>query len=145
MSTQNLLVVPNSAELVLLKMLLNITSPSDPKLKLYSNEVELNGNTVLGDFTECSSGTGYVAKTLNPINWSVTIDEDEKAVAVAEYDEQEFTFSVAQNIYGYFVTDDAETELLWAQEAVFAPVELPDGGGKITVLPRLTLHSQNND
>lgn len=137
------LIVPNSAEKTLLEMLLNITSPTNPQLKLYCNDVTLDGDTIISDFTECPSGTGYAAKTLSPGNWTITTNAVERAQA--EYNsEQEFTFSVAQDIYGYYVTNAAGTDLLWAQEAAYSPVELPSGGGSFVVHPRITLYSENN-
>lgn len=47
------LIVPNQAEINLLKIILNINPASNVALRLYSNDVTLNGDTVLSDFTEC--------------------------------------------------------------------------------------------
>lgn len=87
--------------------------------------------------------TGYVAKTLIAANWTITTDTEK---GYAEYNsEQVFTFTASQDIYGYYVTNSAGTELLWAQGAAYAPIELPIGGGIFAVHPKLTLVSENNE
>jgi len=137
------LIVPDVAELNMLKIILNVNPASNVALRLYSNELTLDGDTILADFTECPGGTGYAAKTLASGSWAISTDGLNKGYA--EYaSEQEFTFTVAQDIYGYFVTNAAGTELLWAQQAAYAPVELPSGGGLFSVHPKFTLVSENN-
>lgn len=130
------IVVPNISEIWLLKYLLNIESVDDPVLKLFNNDISPDEDTVLADFTEPTDG-GYSPITLNPINWSISTVE---GIAVAEYPQQTFTFLNSDIVYGYFVTNNGGTELLWALRSTCLN-SLPAGGGTIYVTPRFGVRS----
>jgi hypothetical protein len=61
---------------------------------------------------------------------------------VATYDPgaQVWTFTGALgNVYGYYITDAAETTLLWAERFTGAPFNVQNNGDTITVTLQLTL------
>jgi hypothetical protein len=132
------IVVPNNSEIFLLKYLLNIEEVDDPVLKLFSNDITPSETTVLGDFTE-TTDPSYSPATLVAINWTISTVE---GIAVAEYPQLTFTFSTSADIYGYFVTNNAETELLWALRSACVN-SLPISGGNIFVTPRFGVRSIN--
>jgi hypothetical protein len=53
----------------------------------------------------------------------------------ASYPEQTFTMTAASTDYGVYITNNAGTQVLWAERFSDAPHTLPSGGGteKITV------------
>lgn len=124
--------VPNEGEIKLLEYMLNVTEADDPVLKLYQNNVTLSDTTILADFTECSDSS-YAAVTLTNSGWVIAVDTDR---ALATYSEIIFTFAGEQNVWGYFVTNNAGTSLLWAQQANCAPTILPEEGGTFVVRPK---------
>ena len=130
----NSIVVPNASELVLLQYLLGIAAPGDFKLRVFSNDVTPDEDTVLSDLTEVVD-TSYAAITLAHGTWTVS---SVSGVAVGEYPQQTFTFSSTHDLYGYYVTDSAGTSLLWVQRGPYI-AKLPAGGGTYLVTPRFRI------
>jgi hypothetical protein len=128
------LVVSDSAEIVLLQYLLNMTSPTHPVLKLYKNDVTPSESTVIGGLTQATEA-GYASITLPGTSWTTT---QVSGVTTGVYSEQTFTFTTGATIYGYYVTTTGGS-LLWVERFPGAPFILPDGGGQIAVSPRITL------
>lgn len=129
-----MLVVPDDSEILLLKYMLNHTSPTDVKLKLFSNNQTPAEADVLADYTE-STAAGYASKTLTGSSWSVA---NSSGVTTATYAQQTFTFTTAATIYGYYVTNNGATSLLWAERFTGAPVSIPSSGGVLNVTPTFT-------
>jgi len=132
------LVVPNASEIRMLQYLLNKTSVDTPILHLYSNDITPDEDSVIGDFTEipvvCPPGTDVI---LDPNNWIFnTLD----GVGIAEYPTQTYTVIGPVNIYGYYVTNNAQNFLLWAQRCFYAPVSIT-GTGTFSVTPRFSAKS----
>lgn len=137
------LVVPNTAEILMLKYILNFattdgtapTSAGNRKLRLYTNNLTPDNTTVLSAFTECSA-SGYTNKTITGTNWTINTSV---GMTTATYSEQAFDFDVATTIYGYYVTTSGGSpELLWA-ERFPATYTLPSGGGRILLTLKVTL------
>lgn len=125
--------VQNSAEILMLKNILNHTAPVDVVLRLYSNNrVPAEGDTV-GDYTE-TTVSGYSAATLTGSSWSIATVS---GVTTATYAAQTFTFTAAAAIYGYLVTSAGA--LFWSERFQAAPITLPAGGGTIVVTPTISL------
>lgn len=124
------LVAPNQGKEVMLEAIVNKTAPTDVKLKLFKNDYTPVDGSVVGDFTEADIA-GYSAKTLTGASWTVGTNGDTEA----SFAEQEWTFTGAGSIYGYYITNNAGTKVIWAERFTDAPHTFPSGGGteKVTV------------
>ena len=125
------LVVPNEGETEMLGRVLDV----DVKLKLYVNDLIPEESHVLSDLTE-STGSGYSDKTLATGSWSYDFDAGD---ARASYPQQDFVFTGGETVYGYYITDLAETLILWVERFSDGPYIIPSGGGTIRVTPRIKL------
>lgn len=110
------LVVPNSAELELLELMLGSYSSSNQlKCKLYKNDYTPIATSVVGDFTEATF-TGYASVTIDESLWSyATVD----GKAVATYDSSPMEWTVTgspHTVYGYYVTSNDGTVLYFAEK-----------------------------
>jgi hypothetical protein len=131
------LVVPDSGERRLLEYIVNKTSPTDLVLHLYTNSVNLSSETFTsGSFTEATA-SGYSSVVLTGAGWAAATSS---GISSALYDNGiTFSFSVGQDIMGYYVTD-VSNNILWAEEFPGAPFQLPVGGGDIAVRPQVQLN-----
>ncbi|MBA7593001.1 hypothetical protein ES708_35209 [subsurface metagenome] len=126
------LVVPDVGEVLLLSYALNKIAPGDVlKLKLFKNDYIPVEGSVVGEFIEADTA-GYTAIELAKADWTI---ESAVGVTTAEQPQKTFTLTGAGSHYGYYITDEAGTGLLWAERFSDAPHTLPSGGGteKITV------------
>lgn len=139
------LVVPNTAEVLMLKMILNVIgqdggapdAAGNRILRLFTSDTTPTSATVIGELTEPSGGTGYTPITLTGTSWSTTITS---GYGLAFYSQRTFSFTTAVTVYGYYVTTAELTpSLLWVERFTNATYTLPDGGGEIGVTPRFTL------
>jgi hypothetical protein len=132
------LVVPDEGERRLLEYIVNKTSPTNLVLHLYKNNVTLSGETFsTGSFVQPAVSTGYGAVTLVGSNWTASTTA---GVSAAVYSTGiTFSFSVGDDIQGYYVTNTANN-ILWAEEFPGAPFSLPAGGGEIVVRPQVQLN-----
>lgn len=130
------LVVPNNGEVRLLQYIVNKTSPTNLVLHLYTNDIDLSDDDfVTGDFTEATA-TGYASVTLTGAGWTAATTS---GVSAALYDNGiTFSFSVGQDVQGYYVTDTSNN-ILWAEEFPGAPFSLPTAGGDIAIRPQIQL------
>lgn len=125
------LLVPNEGEQEMLQRILDV----DVKLKLFTNDKTPEEIDVLGDYTEATAA-GYAEKILASASWSHSLDAGD---ALAEYAEQDFVFTAGETVYGYFVTDNAGTKILWVERFTDAPYVIPAGGGTIKITPKIKL------
>ena len=131
------LVVPDLGEVRLLNYIVNKVSPTNLVLHLYSNSLTLSTETFsTGSFTQATA-TGYSSVTLTGAGWNASTVG---GISSALYDNGiTFSFSVGQDIQGYYVTDTSNN-ILWAEEFPGAPFQLPVGGGDIAVRPQVQLN-----
>lgn len=129
------LLVPDVGEVEMLKRMLNYSATGNVVLHLYANSYTPVEGSVVGNFTECSA-SGYAAITLTGSSWSIATSS---GVTTASYAAQTFSFSAAQVVYGYYVTNAAGTIVLWAELFASAPFNIPSGGGSVQVTPKLVL------
>ncbi len=82
------------------------------KVKLFSNNITVTNNTVVGDFTEVSGG-GYTAVTLTAANWGYTL-ADPLVALYSQFVEFDFTGAIggSTHVYGYYITNSAGTTLI---------------------------------
>ena len=125
------LLVPDVGEVLLLSYALNKVAPLDVKLRLFTNNYTPVEASVLASFTEAVAA-GYAAITLTGASWTIA---SAAGVTTAEYAEQTFTLTAASTDYGYYITNNAGTQVLWAERFTDAPHTIPSGGGteKVTV------------
>ena len=125
------LLVPDVGEVLLLSYALNKVAQGDVKLRLYTNDYTPVEGSVVGDFTEATAA-GYAAITLTGASWTIATAT---GVTTATYAQQTFTLTAASTDYGYYVTNNAGTQVLWAERFSDAPHSIPSDGGteKITV------------
>jgi hypothetical protein len=129
------LLVPDAGELNLLSRMLNKVATGDVRLHLYANNYTPVEGSVIGSFTECTA-SGYASKLLTGASWTITTVT---GTTEAVYAEQTFTFTAAQTVYGYYVTDSGSTICLWAEIFTGAPFNIPSGGGSVKCTPRIQL------
>ncbi len=127
------LVVPNQGELVILGRLLNNTT-GNLRIKLFTNSFTIVEGTVVGDFTEATAA-GYPAGGLILTQGSWTVAND-AGTSSGTYTQQTFTFTGSETVEGYYITDLAGTNVLWAEEFV-APANIPAGGGTLRITPAI--------
>jgi hypothetical protein len=106
------------------------------KLHLYKNNVTPTTSSTVGTFTE-STFAGYAAQDI--AGWAY----DTVASHVADMTATANTFTrsttgTAENIYGYFVTDQAGTTLYFAELDPAGPRVVTNSGDSYTVTPKMT-------
>ena len=131
------LVIPNVSEVTLLNNMLNVATPTNTILHLYSNNLTPSSTTVVGDVTEVTSG-GYAAITLTSSSWSVATSGG--GVTTASYAEQTFNITTSATVYGYYITNVAG-DLLWLERFTAAPFQLPGSGGQVLITSQVSLNS----
>lgn len=130
------IVVPNDAEIILLGYMLNETTPDDPVCHLYKNDFTPGEATDLSDLTEVTeSGYGPIALTGG---WTISTDF---GVTSGEHPLVTFSISASVDVFGYFVTNNSSSDLLWVERFVSPspPFELV-GSGDVDVTPKITLN-----
>jgi hypothetical protein len=121
-------------EILLLQYIVGMVNADNPVLHLYSNDVTPSDSTIKADLTEVAGG-GYAAITLLSANWTTV---QSSGVTTAVYSEQTFTFTTEVTAYGYYITNESN-ELMWLERFNGAPLEVPSGGGTISINARLSL------
>lgn len=128
------LVVPDAVEVLILQMFLN----TPLTLRLFGNNVTPGPASVAADFNEIAGG-GYANKSLVFAGWSFTPN----APSYGLYTKQSWNFTGAINapgtIYGYYITRDSDSILLWAERFGVAVVPFtPVAGSLVEVTPKFT-------
>ena len=131
------LVIPNVSEVTLLNNMLNVATPTNTILHLYSNNLTPSSTTVVGDVTEVTSG-GYSAITLTSLSWTVSTSGG--GITTASYAEQTFNITTSATVYGYYITNVAG-DLLWLERFTAAPFQLPGSGGQVLITSQISLNS----
>jgi hypothetical protein len=106
------------------------------KLHLYKSNTTPTTSSTVGSFTECDFA-GYAAQDIS--GWAY----DTVSAHVADMTASANTFTrsttgTAQNVYGYFVTDQAGTTLYFAELDPSGPRVLTNSGDSYTVNPKMT-------
>jgi len=131
------IVAPNVGEVLLLKYMLNHTSATDVVLRLYTNDVDPSETDTIATYIGSEpTDVAYTPATLPGASWTVATVS---GVTTASYASQFFSFSSGASTYGYFVTDNSGTGLLWAERFDAAPYNIATGGGVIRIDPETDL------
>lgn len=130
-----MLIVPNSAEEIIIKYILNVSTPQGLIIHLYSNNILPQETDTIATYTEVTGG-GYAQVALTAGNWVVVAGTP----TTAEHTEIIFVFTGAVgNVYGYYVTRATGNELFWSERFSNGPFDIQTSGDEIRVTPRLTL------
>lgn len=123
------LLVPNVGETEMLQRILN--GGDNCKIHLYSDNITPAEADTVASYTLV---TDPAAITLTGASWDTS-----SVAGEASYAQQTFTYTGAGTAYGYVVTDNAGTTLLWAERFTDGPYEIPSGGGTIKITPKIQL------
>jgi hypothetical protein len=128
------LIIPNSGKEQLLKYFLGVdTTVENIVLKLFSNDVDPNSDTVSTDFTTPTVSNGYDSIVLSTSSWSI-VD------GIALYPQQSWNFTGAiGNVYGYFLTTQTSDTLLLTERFSNAPYNVLSSGDVINVTINLNI------
>lgn len=112
---------------------------SDTTLRLFKNNVTLVRGTVIGDLTQ-STYSGYAAVALSsPSDGGIDANNwDTWSWALATF--QQTGASSTETAYGYYVTDDADTTLLWGENFT-TPQVFTNSGDGFTITPTFSFGS----
>lgn len=98
----------------------------DVRYHLFTNNVTIDRDTVLADLTEQTGGTGYATVDVELADWTLSGVTSHVGSLMAP----PISFTPAGGdwtLYGYYVTDVAGSELLWAANFDGAPITQLDG------------------
>ena len=127
------LIVPNSAEVLMLQYILGQATSGDLIMHLYTDtgsspsESDTLATYSVNEVTDAS----YVSQTLSSVDWSIATVS---GVSSATQPQVSFDFAASETVYGYYVTDSGNTNLLWVSEFT-TPIPIPSGGGQIRITP----------
>jgi len=129
------LLVPSIGERTIGQYFTNFVAPTDVKYHLYTNNHNpAAGDTVLS-YTECTD-VNYAAVTLTGANW---VWATAGGVTTGTYAQQTFNFAAGNSIFGYYVTDNANVTLLWAEAFGGGPIVYGTLGGQLLLTPSITV------
>lgn len=131
--------VPNVGELRLMAILRAQINGGGVTLRLYQNNYTPVDGSVLADFTECDFD-GYAAKTLTAFTVPILVGGE---AYIAEGPQiWTATGGVTPNdVYGYYVEDPVDGEVIWAARFTGAPIVVDGAGDVVVVTPTFTLAS----
>ena len=137
-----MLKMTNLGEAAALASFVGKAAPQDLTLHLYTNNLVLAENTVVADLVQPTFG-GYASSILSGASWTVTMGNP----AVATFPDMSFACNISpftpQTVYGYFVTRDGGTNLMWAEKFPI-PQIISATGERIVVSPRLTARDESD-
>jgi len=102
---------------------------------LYSNNFVPTDAMVIGDFTE-NTFPGYASQSVVAAGWSSPADDGTCSSTSAASQVYTATGASSQSAYGYYVTDNADGALLFAELFTGGPVPLSTTGSSVTVIPQ---------
>ena len=117
------LLAPNVGDEVALKRMLNFAAADNCKLRLYTNNHTPAKGDTISNYTECAIA-GYSAITLTGASWSIATVA---TTTTATYATQTFNFTGSGTVYGYYVTDNAGSVVLWAELFTTGPFSVVSG------------------
>jgi hypothetical protein len=137
-------VYSNEGEKLLLEAAVGKVAAGALKLKLFRNDVTPGHADTTATFTEANF-TGYSAATLATASWNAATAGTGTGTALAnkaaiDYAQQTFTMGTpgtTNTIYGYYITNNAETVLLGAERFSTAK-SMAVNGDAIKITPKLT-------
>lgn len=134
--------IPLESQGKILSILTNKTSANNLILRLFTNNITPDLNTVLGDITE-ASGSGYASIELLGANWTIN---SSTSPSIATYPEQIFTFNAALGlVYGYYLTKKTTNELISIEQFIVdgipANFDIQNSAHSIVITPKIYLRN----
>lgn len=125
-------IIPNICQVRIGEFLLET---EDVLLKLFTNDLTPDQDTILGDITEMT-GHAYAAKTLSAASWT---DSSGSGGVVKSYAKQTFTFTPTGTVtvYGYFMVDATTGNLICVERFATAQV-ITTADDDIKITPEMT-------
>lgn len=115
--------------------MLNYAAADNVRIHLYTNNYAPTVNDTIANYTE-SSAAGYSSIVLVGTQFTISVAG---STSSAIYARQTFSYSTSENVYGYYITNNGSSVLIWAQEFSGAPFQIPVGGGTIGLDPNIQL------
>lgn len=106
------------------------------KLHLYKSNTTPTTSSTVGSFTECDFA-GYAAQDIDGWAYDTVASHIADMIASAKTFTRSTT-GTAQNVYGYFATDQAGTTLYFAELDGAGPRVLTNAGDSYTVTCKMT-------
>jgi hypothetical protein len=134
------IIVDGGKQLMLkLKVGLSTINLSNALFHLFTNNVSPTHSDTLGTYTE-AAWTGYAAQVAG--GWSApTLDGTFHATTTGGLMTFTNPSGSSQSVYGYFVTDNPKTTLVFVERFTGAPLTIPNGM-TLTVTPTITDQSE---
>ena len=135
------LLVPNVGEERMLRLITHTTTAASTNgnlmLRLYKTDVTPTSTQTLVDYTEATF-TGYAATECTSGSWTITAGAPSDATQSSA---TTFTCGAAtsESIYGYFLTQQDSSVLMWAEKFSDGPYVLTNDGDKIILTAAVTL------
>lgn len=115
--------------------MLNNATPNNVRLHLYKNNQTPAESDTTANYTE-STSAGYTQKELLGSQWTVSTSS---GTSTATFARQTFTYTTSETLYGYYLTNQANTTVIWAERFTGAPFSIPTGGGSVDIDARIAL------
>lgn len=125
----------DQGEVLLLKYMLNHTATDNCRLHLFTNDYSPLTDDTLSLYTEVSA-SGYTSISLTGSQFTVSTSS---GTSSAVYARQTFSLTTSVNAYGYYITNNGSSILIWAERFTGAPFQIPTGGGTIGLDPDIRL------
>lgn len=114
----------------------DLATTEELRLKLFTNDITPDEDTVTGDLTEATF-TGYASVLLS--DWTLT---DASAVN-AQVDFVSTADQTAQSLYGYYIVRSTSNELILARRFTGGPYTMANNGDALAVTPTIEIGSSS--
>ena len=121
---QGSVVIPTEGQLELLDWIYR-SAGADQRFRLFSNDLQPDHDTVVADFTEANF-TGYSFRALQRTGWLPASQLSVQQARIQYGTDLTWTPASNQTVYGYYVTNQAGTRVLWANRFA-APLSIQTG------------------
>lgn len=118
-----------------LEYMLGNAAPGAFVVRLFQNNYTPTYDDVPSDYTEATLA-GYAAVTLSAGTWVYTAADP---YSHADYPQITWTFTGSGSLYGYYITDTANTTVFIAEVFGGGPFTYPSAGGLLLLSPRIGL------
>lgn len=133
------LLVPNVGEGRMIRLITNsvTTTGENLKIRLFKSNTTPTSTMTLSDYTEATF-TGYTSVTATSASWTINEGAPTSATQAAA---TTFTCSSAtsESIYGYYLSQENSSILLWSERFSDGPYVITNSGDKIILTAQLTV------
>jgi hypothetical protein len=133
---QGSVVIPTEGQLELISWIYR-TAGTDQRFRLFSNDIQPDQDTLVGDFVEANFA-GYSFRSLHRTGWLPASQHSVQQARIQYGTDLTWTPAGNQTIYGYYVTNQPGTKVLWAHR--FAAPRSIQSGVEFSQQVSLTLY-----